>query len=404
MDAFFVAVEVLDDPSLAGKPVIVGGSGDRGVVASCSYEARAYGIHSAMPSTRARRLCPHAVFVPGHYDRYMEYSRRIHEVFNEFTPLVEGVSLDEAFLDVAGAQRLFGDGAKIAGAIRAELHDRMQLWSSVGVATSKFIAKLASEAAKPKASLKGPIPGRGVLVVAAGRELDFLHPLPIDALWGVGPATGERLRRLGVQTIGDLAEAPLPSLVGAIGKAAGQHLHDLAWARDPRAVEPERATKSVSHEETYPIDHVDPSVLHREAVRMADAVASRLRRADLAGRTVSIKVRFHDFATITRSHSLPAAIDEGPAIARIAGALLEQVDISAGVRLFGVSVSNLTEGGARQLSLDDVADVALWTATTKAVDEVRERFGEDAVGPAAIVGDEGLRTKKRGEQQWGPST
>jgi DNA polymerase-4 len=241
-----------------------------------------------------------------------------------------------------------------------------------------------------------------VKVIEPGTELAFLHPLPISALWGVGPATGERLRRLGITTIGDLAEVPLASLVGAVGKAAGQHLHDLSWARDQRVVEPERATKSIGHEETYAVDHDDPAVLHREAVRMADAVAARLRKHDLAGRTVTIKVRFHDFATITRSNSLPTAIDEGPAIARVASALLEQIDVSAGVRLFGVSVSNLIEGAARQLSLDDVADTTQWTATSKAVDEVRDRFGPDAVGPAAIVGDKGLRTKRQGEQQWGP--
>ena len=404
MDAFFVAVETLDDPSLAGKPVIVGGAGDRGVVASCNYEARAYGVHSAMPSTRARRLCPHAVFVAGHYDRYVEESKKINEIFNEFTPLVEGISIDESFLDVTGSLRLFGDGAAIAHAIRAALNDRLRLSSSVGVAPTKFIAKLASEAAKPKASVRGAVPGKGVVVVAPGEELAFLHPLPIDALWGVGPATGERLRRLGVSTIGDLAEIPLASLIGAVGKAVGQHLHELAWARDARAVEPERAMKSIGHEETYPTDHHDPAVLHREAVRMADAVAARLRKHDLAGRTITIKVRFHDFATITRSHSLPAAVDEGPAIARVAAALLEHVDVSAGVRLFGVSVSNLVAGAARQLSLDDVADAAAWTATTQAIDAVRDRFGPDAVGPAAIVTDAGLKVKKRGEQQWGPAS
>lgn len=402
MDAFFVAVEVLDDPSLAGKPVIVGGAGDRGVVASCSYEARAYGIHSAMPSTRARRLCPHAVFVPGHYDRYVEVSRRIHEIFNAYTPLVEGISLDEAFLDVTGAQRLFGDGPSIATSIRRDLLEQLGLSSSVGVASTKFLAKLASEAAKPKASLQGPVPGAGVVVVELGRELEFLHPLPVEALWGVGPATGARLRRMGVRTIGDLAEVPLESLIGAVGKAVGQHLHDLSWARDPRRVEPERATKSIGYEETYPIDHDDPAFLHREAVRMADAVAARLRKHELAGRTVTIKVRFHDFATITRSHSLPAVIDDGPGIARAASTLLEQVDVSTGVRLFGVSVSNLSTGAARQLSLDEVADSAQWDATTRAIDEVRDRFGPSAVGPAAIVTPDGLQVKKRGEQQWGP--
>jgi DNA polymerase IV len=406
MDSFFVAVEALDDPSLVGKPVIVGGSGDRGVVASCSYEARAYGVRSAMPSTRARRLCPQAIFVQGHYERYAEVSRDIHAVFNDYTPLVEGISLDEAFLDVAGALRLFGPALAIATAIRQRLYDQLGLWSSVGVATTKFMAKLASEAAKPKASLKGPVAGPGVVVVAPGQELAFLHPLPIEALWGVGPATAERLRRMGVDTVGDLAAVPLPSLIGTLGKTAGQHLHDLAWGRDGRAVEPDRALKSVGHEETYAVDHYDVAALHREAVRMGDAVATRLRKANVSGRTITIKVRFHDFATITRSHSLPSAVDEGPVIARIASSLLDQVDVSPGVRLFGVSVSNLVEDSARQLSLDDVEQTsgdAGWTATTHAIDAVRDKFGANAVGPAAILDDRGLRTKRAGEQQWGPA-
>jgi DNA polymerase IV len=403
MDAFFVAVEVLRDPNLAGKPVIVGGAGDRGVVASCSYEARAYGIHSAMPSTRARRLCPHAIFVHGNYDLYSEYSRRIHGIFTAFTPLVEGIALDEAFLDVAGAQRLFGDGPTIARSIRQHIADELGLSCSVGVATTKLIAKLASEAAKPKASLKGPVPGPGVHVVEPGQELAFLHPHPVGALWGVGPATRERLKRFGVATIGDLARVPLESLVGALGRASGRHLHDLAWGRDPRPVEPDRGVKSIGHEETYPIDHDDVSFLEREAVRMADAVATRLRSAGETGRTVTIKVRFHDFSTITRSHSVPTAIDTAPAIARTATALLGQVDVSPGVRLLGVTVSNLVPGGAKQLSLDDVDDEAAWDDASRAIDRVRDRFGPGALGPAALIEGEGLRVKRKGEQQWGPS-
>src|SRR4051794_12048030 len=217
MDAFFVAVEVLENPSLAGRPVIVGGAGDRGVVASCSYEARAYGIHSAMPSMRARRLCPHALFVAGHYERSSEYSRRIHEVFRSFPPLVEGIALDEAFLDVAGARRLFGPPADMAVAIRNRLLDELGLSSSVGVAPSKLLAKLASEAAKPHASLHGVPPGAGGVVVERGQELAFPHPHPVRALGGVGPATATRLRRFGVVTVGDLARVPLDSLVGALG-------------------------------------------------------------------------------------------------------------------------------------------------------------------------------------------
>ncbi|HEY2427499.1 MAG TPA: DNA polymerase IV, partial [Acidimicrobiales bacterium] len=351
MDAFFAAVEVLLDPSLAGKPVIVGGAGGRGVVAACTYEARAYGIHSAMPSSRARRLCPHAIFLSGHYDRYSEISARLHEVFSHYTPLVEGISLDEAFLDVSGARRLLGTGEEIAWRIRREIQDTLGLAASVGVATTKFIAKLASRAAKPVADRRGIQPGAGVVVVRPGEELEFLHPLPVGALWGVGPATHRRLERFGVVTVGDLAEVPVDSLISALGPSLGGHLHELAWARDPRRVEPEREVKSVSHEETYARDLHDGTALAGEALRLADAVAARLRKAKLAGRTVTIKVRFHDFATISRSQTLPEPVDTVPAIAGAATALLEGVDPSPGVRLLGVAVSNLSSGAARQLSL-----------------------------------------------------
>ena len=401
MDAFYASVEVLRDPTLQGKPVIVGGSGDRGVVASCSYEARAYGISSAMPSARARRLCPHAVFVHGNFDAYGDYSRRLHAVFASFTPLVEGIALDEAFLDVAGARRLFGPTEHIAHAIRARVHEELGLRCSVGVGPTKLIAKLASKAAKPRASLAGAVEGPGVVVVLPGEELAFLHPLPVSALWGVGPATEERLRRFGVTTVGELAALPLDTLVAALGTANGRHLHDLSWGRDPRPVEPVRETKSIGHEETYAVDLVDDEDLHREVVRMADSVAARLRKARLAGRTVTLKVRFHDFSTITRSHTFAATVDTAPEIARAAVALLGQVDPTPGVRLLGVSMSNLMAGAARQLTLDEL-DSPAWDEASRAVDEIRDRFGERAVGPAALVEDGGLRVKRQGDQQWGP--
>lgn len=398
MDAFFASVEVLHDPTLKGKPVIVGGTGNRGVVASCTYEARAYGIRSAMPSVRARRLCPHAVFVHGRYDAYAEVSGRIFDVFRSFTPLVEGISLDEAFLDVAGARRLFGGPHDIAREIRRRVLDETGLTCSVGGSTTKFIAKLASEAAKPSASFTGPVPGLGVKIVEPGDELTFLHPLPVQALWGVGPATLAKLERYGLRTVGDLAALGVDTLVGAVGESHGRHLHALAWARDERVVVSEQRAKSIGHEETYAEDHHDLDALRREAVRMGDAVASRLRKHGMAGRTVTIKVRFHDFQTITRSHTLAAPIDSGHAIARVASSLLEHVDPSSGVRLFGVSVSNLQEGAA-QLTLDDTG----WGRATAAVDDIRERFGDTAVGPAALVDAAGrLRVKRRGEQQWGP--
>jgi DNA polymerase-4 len=401
MDSFFASVEVLLDPSLKGKPVIVGGAGDRGVVASCTYEARAYGIHSAMPSARARRLCPHAVFVHGNYDKYSECSKQIHAIFESFTPLVEGISLDEAFLDVAGARRLFGPAEAIAHLIRDRISGDLALNCAVGVGPSKLIAKLASKAAKPKASMQGPVPGPGVVVVKPGEELAFLHPLPVNALWGVGPATGERLRRFGVTTIGDLAAIPLETLVSSLGPALGRHLHELSWGRDERPVEPVRGVKSIGHEETYAHDLVDREELGQEAVRMADAVASRLRKSGLGGRTITVKVRFHDFSTITRSQTVPGAVDTGPEIARAAWTLLDQVDPTPGVRLLGVSASNLADGAARQLTLDDVGEPA-WGDASRAIDEVRQRFGDGAVGPAALMGEHGLEVKRRGDQQWGP--
>jgi DNA polymerase-4 len=240
-----------------------------------------------------------------------------------------------------------------------------------------------------------------VKIVEPGDELAFLHPLPVNALWGVGPATMAKLERYGLRTVGDLASLPEATLVAALGDAHGRHLHALSWGRDERAVVPDQRVKSIGHEETYPTDHHELESLRREAVRLGDAVATRLRKAGVAGRTVTIKVRFHDFQTVTRSHTLAAPVDNGPVIARIASSLLDQIDPSPGVRLFGVTVSNLAEGGV-QLTLDDAAPAAGWERATKAVDAIRERFGNDAVGPAALVEGGRVRVKRRGEQQWGP--
>jgi DNA polymerase IV len=401
MDAFFVAVELRERPELVGRPVVVGGTGRRGVVAAASYEARSYGVHSAMPSARARRLCPSAVFLPGRYHRYQEASAAVHEVLRGFTPLVEGIALDEAFLDVGHARRLFGDGPAVAAALRLRIADELGLGCSVGVAPRKLTAKLASEAAKPRPSPRGPVPGPGVVVVAEPDELAFLHAHPVGALWGVGPATRRRLDRLAVRTIGDLAALPEDTLVRALGDAVGRRLHALAWARDRRPVEPWTAPKSVGHEETFPVDHRSPDVLAREVVRLADAVAARLRRSGLAGRTVALKVRFSDFRTITRSSTVPEPVDTGAEVARLARDLLTGVDPSSGVRLLGVSVSQL-EAGTRQLALGD-AGRGSWPEATRAVDRIRGRFGEDAIGPAVLAGGDGLDVKRRGDQQWGPA-
>lgn len=397
MDAFFAAIEVLLDPSLAGRPVIVGGTGERGVVASCTYEARAFGVRSSMPSAQARRLCPDAVFLPGRHDVYAAFSRRLFALLRSFTPLVEGVSLDEAFLDVAGARRLFGEPVAIAHAIRARVREELGLSCSVGAAAVKFVAKLASEAAKPLPSPDGPRPGAGVVVVPPGGELAFLHPLPLRALWGVGPATLARLERLGLRTVGDLAALRLDVLEAVVGEAHGRLLHALAQGRDDRPVVPEAAAKSVGHEETFAADLRDRAAIAVEAVRLADAVAARLRERRLAGRTVTLKVRFADFRTITRSRTLSVPVDTGPAIVRVVKALLAGVDPACGVRLLGVSVSSLVEGAPRPLPLGGGG----WPEVADAVDVVRARFGVDALRPASLMG---RSAKRPGDQQWGPGT
>lgn len=412
MDAFFVSCELRRRPELRGQPVVVGGSGDRGVVAAASYEARRFGVHSAMSSVRARRLCPHAVFLPGDHGCYEDVSRDVFEVFRSFTPLVEGLSLDEAFLDVTGSLRLFGSGSEIGRAIRDRILDELALACSVGVAPSMFVAKLASEAAKPRATAAGIEPGAQVVEVRPGEELAFLHPLPVQALWGVGPATLVRLERLGVATIGDLAALPEPVVVAALGKASGRHLHRLSWALDDRAVQPDRASKSIGHEQTFARDLFDREACETEVVRMADAVAARLRAHGLVGRTVTLKVRFHDFDTITRSVTLPDGVEHGPALAVVARRLLDGVDPSPGVRLLGVSVANLGPPTPQQLSLDvlggpdDPADLGVprtWDDAAKAVDEIRQRFGEAAIGPARLVDKGRVRVSRRGDQPWGPA-
>ena len=322
MDAFFVSVELLDDPSLRGRPVVVGGEGQRGVVAAASYEARAYGVHSAMPSSRAKRLCPDAVFLKGRYWRYQEVSAAVFDVFRSVTPLVEGISLDEAFLDVSGARRLLGDGPAIAAGIRARVLDEQGLTCSVGVAPRKLTAKLASERAKPKASTTGPVFGPGVVVVEEDGELAFLHAHDVGALWGVGPATRRRLERLAVRTVGDLAALPVEAVVAALGQAHGRHLHDLAWARDHRPVVPDAKPKSIGHEETFAHDHHAHDTLDRELVRLCEGTAARLRKAGVAGRTIQVKVKFGDFRSITRAETVPEALDEPHAILRVARRLL----------------------------------------------------------------------------------
>jgi DNA polymerase-4 len=399
MDAFFVSVELRRRPELRGKPVVVGGTGPRGVVAAASYEARQFGVHSALPSAVARRRCPHAVFLPGDHALYGEVSAQVRDIFDRYTPRVEPLALDEAFLDVSGATRLFGDGTLIAGRIRADVRAELDLGCSVGVAPNKFLAKLASVAAKPKATPERVLPGCGVVEVMPGQELEFLHPLPVSRLWGVGPVTFARLERLGIRTVGDLAVLDEGTLSAALGATQAAHLHALAWGRDERPVEIDRDAKSIGHEETYPRDLVDVADLERELVRLADAVASRLRGQGVAARTANLKVRFAGFRTVTRSVTVPDPIETGPALVAVLGPILRAMEVSEGVRLLGVSGSNLV-APTQQLNL--LADTESPLRAAGAIDQIRERFGPAAIGPASAVGPRGVDVVRKGARQWGP--
>ena len=408
MDAFFVSVELLDHPELVGRPVLVGGSGPRGVVAAASYEARSYGVFSAMSSSTARRLCPHAVFIDGRHGRYAEVSAEVMSIFGRCTPLVEPLSLDEAFLDVTGSERAFGSAREIAARIRSEVLGELGLTCSVGVAPNKFLAKLATGTAKPTATPTGPAFGLGIAVVPPGGELDFLWPLPVSSVWGVGPRTLERLVRLGVSTIGDLAAIPLAALTASVGNASGRHLHELSWGRDDRPVVAGAAPKSVSHEETFAHDRHDTDELRTELARMADAVSARLRAANLAGRTVSIKVRFASFETISRSITGADPMDDATELLAAATGLLDSIDVSHGVRLIGLAAGNLVDGSIRQLRLlapdapDGGAPVDR-TRVNSTIDEIRDRFGAGSIGSARLVDGSGLRRFTHGQQQWGPT-
>lgn len=403
MDAFFVSVELRRRPDLAGQPVVVGGTGPRGVVAAASYEARRYGVFSALPSVVARRRCPHAVFLPGSYDLYSEVSRQVHEIFQRYTPLIEPLSLDEAFLDVSGATRLFGEGTQIAARIRADVSDELGLDCSVGVAPNKFLAKLASVEAKPTATPDRVLPGPGVVEVFPDRILEFLHPLPVSKLWGVGPKTLEKLDRIGVRTVGDLAALDEPTVINSLGRGTGAHLLALANGLDDRPVEVSREAKSIGHEETFARDTYLVSEMRTHLVRLADAVASRLRAAGVGARTLTLKVRYTDgFHTITRSTTAAEPIDQADAIVELLQPLLDTIDPSPGIRLVGVSGSNLAPA-FHQLTLAEAADeVPDHGAKSDALDRIRSRFGADAIGPASAITGGKVRNVKRGGQQWGP--
>ncbi len=399
MDAFFASVELRRRPELAGLPVVVGGTGPRGVVAAASYEARRFGVFSAMPSAVARRRCPHAVFLPGDHAHYGEVSAQVRDIFDRYTPLVEPLSLDEAFLDVTGATGLFGPAPEIARQIRAAVSAELSLSCSVGVAPNKFLAKLASVAAKPIATRQRVTPGPGVVVVEPDGVRDFLDPLPVERLWGVGPATLQRLQRIGVHTVAELAALDHDVLTRALGAGQSSHLAPLARGIDDRPVEPDRDAKSIGHEETFATNVHEPAEVRRHVVRLADAVATRLRKAGVGARTVTLKVRYDDgFRTLTRSTTATDPIETGPSIVAALDPLLAALDPSPGLRLIGVSGSNLVEPTAQLSLLDD--DRASDTAA--AIDAIRERFGSAAIAPGSSVERGRVRTAGTGAGQWGP--
>ena len=378
LDAFYASVEQRDDPRLRGRPVIVGG----GVVLTASYEARACGVRNAMGGAQARRLCPHAVVVEPRMSAYAEASKAVFDVFEDTTPLVEGLSIDEAFLDVAGLRRVSGTPTEIAVRLRAAVRERVGLPITVGVARTKFLAKVASGVAKPD----------GLLVVQPGAEIAFLHPLPVERLWGVGPVTADKLHERGIATVGDVAQVAEAALVAMLGRASGRHLHALAHNRDPRPVQVGRRRRSIGSQRALGRGPRSPEAVDAAVVALVDRVTRRMRKAGRVGRTVVLRLRFDDFTRATRSHTLPRATAQTAAILATTRVLLSTATAMIecqGLTLVGVAVGNLDDGGAVQLTLP--FDGRSGGALDAALDDVRERFGSSAVTRAVLLGrDQGL--------------
>lgn len=376
MDAFYASVEVHRNPQLAGKAMIVGGRGGRGVVLAASYQARKLGVHSAMPMSRALRLAPDIIVVPPDHRHYTQVSAGVMELFAAITPRVEPLSLDEAFLDVSAAVRRFGRPAQIAEQIRARVYDEQGITCSVGVAANKFVAKLASTQAKPD----------GLLVVPADQVVSFLHPMPVGALWGVGERTEAQLHRLGLLTVADIAHTPRQTLVRALGNAAGNHLADLAWGRDARPVSLLERERSVGNEETFARDVDDPEVILAEFLRLSGKVGRRLRSAGYLGTTVSIKVRFADFTTITRSRKLASPTDSTKQIFAEVAALYEALHLDrVRLRLVGVRMEGIVASQDQQVQLELGAPEHGWRDAESAVDVLVQRYGGQAVQPARLL-------------------
>jgi DNA polymerase-4 len=376
MDAFYASVEIRDQPQVAGRPVIVGHTGGRGVVLSANYLARGFGIRSAMPVSRAQRLCPQALFISPRHRLYGSVSREVMAIFKTVTPEVEPLSLDEAFLDVAGAVRRLGSPASIGVMIRRQVSEELGITCSVGVASTKFVAKLASVHCKPD----------GLLVIPADRVLEFLHPLPVSALWGVGERTAKVLARLGLRTVGDLANAPVATLERELGRGHAAHLSALAWGRDDRTVTTGVHEKSIGAEETFAADIADPDQIRRELLRLSGRTARSLRKSGYAAKTISVKLRRSDFKTITRARTLADPTDVAQKIYATACELYAASGL-AGVplRLVGVRVSGIGQASdaGTQLALGERPDS--WRAAEGAMDKITSRFGSGAVRPGSLI-------------------
>jgi len=387
LDAFFASVELLDHPELVGKPVIVGHPSARSIVTAATYEARKFGVNSALPMAIALRRCPQAIVLEPHYERYTHYSKLVMAIFEELTPRVEKLGIDEAFLDVAGARRIFGSPMQVAQLLRTRVRAETGLVVSVGAAATKFVAKVASGLSKPD----------GLLVVPLEGTVAFLHPLPIAKLWGVGGKTEELLLARGYRTIGDIAAASVPALQTIVGESAAQRLHELAWGRDPRHVHVRPDEKSVGHEMTFETDVTDPDIVRRELLRMSNMVAVRLRRAGMRGRTVVLKLRFGDFTTITRSRTIREPTDLGRTIYDEVRAIYDGLGRhDARIRLVGVRAEQLQDADAAQLGLWD--DSENWRDAEEAMDAATARFGRGAIRPARLLGPEARERPRMGQR------
>ncbi|MBI5556315.1 MAG: DNA polymerase IV [Deltaproteobacteria bacterium] len=378
MDAFYASVEILDNPQLAGLPVIVGGSSNRGVVSAASYEARTYGVHSALAIAVARNLCPQGIFLPVRMSRYLEVSERIMDIFSDYTPRMEQISVDEAFLDVTGCESLFGSAEHIAAIIRQRVREEIGLTVSAGVASSKLVAKIASDYQKPD----------GLTIVAPGTEADFLAPLPIKRLWGVGKKTIPVLALLGVKTIGDLTRFSRDFLEKKFGKH-GLHMYYCSRGIDQREVETSQSAKSIGNEETFDSDITDPHRIKKELLRLATKVGERLRRASLSSHTITLKVRYDDFTTISRAITLPRPTNDSRRIYQAAVGLLSKTRVGARpVRLVGLAAGKLQEDSLpRQLDLFGGKITADRQELNKAIDLINKRFGSQTIKPAVLAGE-----------------